>query len=92
MKRTYMVAVQVTIKPTIYVEVIAESAAEALAEVKADKMQMVANCLESFADESRTDLDNIDSTDVKVISCGRASQYHSENECQICTEVANETI
>ena len=91
MRRSYMVAVQVTIRPTVYIEVIAESAEAALKSVKADKMQTVANNLEAFVDESRIDLDTVDGAAVKVISCGRASQYHSETECSVCSEVANET-
>lgn len=88
MKRSYMVAVQVTIKPTIYVEIVAESAKDAVASLKTDLMDSIKNNLDSFQVECLIDLQDVQANQVRLISCGRSNQYHSETECEICNEVS----
>lgn len=87
-KRSYMVAVQVTIKPTIYVEVLAASAKDAVTQLQGDLMGSVKANLPSFLDECRTDLEDVEAKQVRLISCGRSSLYHSDHECEICQSVA----
>lgn len=87
MKRSYMVAVQVTVKPVVYIEVIANSASEAVLNVNQDVMQTIANNLEAFHDETKLEFQDISEKQVKTISCGRSSQYHTESECEVCASL-----
>lgn len=86
-KQSYMVAVKrtFTIEAVVYVEQPAENASQALALVKGDsRLQDVDDI---FDDELKTAIEDREFIKVskpKFISCGKASQYHSENECAIC--------
>jgi phosphoenolpyruvate-protein kinase (PTS system EI component) len=86
-KKSYMVAVQVTLRPVVYIEVEASSAGEAVSQVRGDVMQTVANSLEAYLDEVKTDFSDLEEKNVKVISCGRSDQYHSAAECELCASI-----
>jgi hypothetical protein len=82
--KSYMVAVQVTIKPTVYIEVLAKNAEDAVTAVNEDALQIVADNLEAFQNEAMDEFSEATEKTVKVISCGRANQYHSDSECELC--------
>jgi hypothetical protein len=85
---------QIVIKPTVYAEVVAESADDALAQVKSDPGAFFKNTdiKKSFLDEAAADLKNQDCeiSELKFTSVGRANQYHSSSECEICKSLEDE--
>ncbi len=88
MKRTYMIAVQITVRPVVYCEVIAENAQDAVEKVKDGVHLFVEANMKHFKSEILTDLEGKEYAGPKVISCGRSDQYHSEDECKLCKSVS----
>lgn len=86
-QNSYMVAVQVAIKPTVYFEVVANNAKDAVAQVTADLVGLDSKRLTKlFQAECLTELD--DAPKLKIENCGKSDQYHSEAECLICRRLA----
>lgn len=94
-KRTYILAMQakVVLYPTIYLEVIASSASEALKQGRKEAKNKGENSftkrnLEQFIEECHCELPEtireIHASKLEVIPCGKANQYHSESECELC--------
>ena len=86
-KKSFMVAVttEVRIPVTVYIEEIATSANEAVAKVK--KGLKVEKLKDAFIDEAKIVFDDGDISvkeKVSVVSAGRADQYHSDSECELC--------
>lgn len=85
-KKSFMVAVKrrFIFDAVIYVEQIAATACDAVELVKRDS-RLREN--EMYFDEIKECLDSNDFTakQPRFISCGRANQYHRENDCAICS-------
>jgi hypothetical protein len=102
-RRTYMVAMQaeIILRPTVYLEVVATSRQDAMRQAKAEarvkgKTAFASRCKDQFLDECKTDLsdtfaDQIGKAKVTAIDCGRASQYHSSAECELCQDIENQS-
>lgn len=92
-KKTYMLAVQVdvVIPATVYVEVYANSEREALRGISKRSLKAsLTEYREAFLEEAKSDLSEAKLRKPRKLSCGRASQYHSAAECEMCAEVETE--
>ena len=84
-KKSYMVAVTtvVQIPVTVYVEEIAHTAAQAVKQVK--KGLQVAKFKNDFLEEAKISFEDAEVKEkVCFASAGRANQYHSDSECELC--------
>jgi hypothetical protein len=91
-KRTYIVPVTYNIPVTVYYEEIATSAKKAKRKVKRhfrDRAIVDSSTARAFEDEAKTEVKDhwFLGGKVRVWSAERASQYHSEKDCAMCSSV-----
>lgn len=83
--KTYIIAAKLNIEPTVYIEVIAKNEADALKQCEERTTTILDNNRKQFKYEASVDIKDAYSGQITLIKCGRASQYHHESTCKLCT-------
>lgn len=90
-KQSYMVAINLVITPTIYIEEIAASEKEAVDAVKKARAKLLKLHKAAFLAEAEIEIaDATPITQLQVHGAGLSSQYHTPEECEICSKLAKQ--